>query len=224
MTVIKQINNPWRLPKMLTVKEFRSQYDLTEAQFKTVRKMADERSSSPVVTRQGSNTWMIVNEALLLEALEECKKTSRIKVKSEVHAEDETIIAELVDDLADCGIQKMSGDRANALDDLLGTFQAMEVYKPKQIDLNGSQDEIADLLTVYASKIQEKQTLIEGRKAALSDREEKLEKARLALSLMGSVDTGIDSEALKVNDKAEKLGAVELDVKKQLALLLQSLS
>jgi len=65
MTVIKQINNPWRLPKMLTVKEFRSQYDLTEAQFKTVRKMADERSSSSVVTRQGSNTWMIVNEALL---------------------------------------------------------------------------------------------------------------------------------------------------------------
>ena len=174
------------------------------------------------VSRRAKEIGIDTSSGLSLDDCDRLK--AEFDISESVHAEDETIIAELVDDLADCGIQKMSGDRSAALDDLLGTFQAMEVYKPKQIDLNGSQDEIADLLTVYASKIQEKQTLIDGRKAALSDREEKLEKARLALSLMGSVDTGIDSEALKINDKAEKLGAVELDVKKQLALLLQSLS
>lgn len=54
---------------MLTVKEFRSRYQLSESQFKRVRRLAEMTVGSPVTDRQGSATWQVTNEAALIEAL-----------------------------------------------------------------------------------------------------------------------------------------------------------
>lgn len=200
---------------MITTKEFKTLHGLSDSSFnRLTNRIKADCPGQDLTRRVNSRDWEILDVSLF----------ERYLTPQKVEAS-EVVEATLEPDPIPCAsIQVMSSDRATALDDLLGTFQAMEVYKPAQINLNGSQDEIADLLTVYASKIQEKKADIEDRKAALSDREAKLGKARKALSVMGSVEAGIESEASEINDKAKDLGADETDVKKQLAAILASLS
>jgi hypothetical protein len=120
-------------------------------------------------------------------------------------------------ELVCASISVMSQDRATVLDGLLTTFQGLDVYKPKQVELNGSQDAIADLLQTYASKIQAKEKEETQRQAAIADRQAKIQKADQALAAMQGFEKGLEAQALETNTLAADVKQEESRLKKQLA-------
>jgi hypothetical protein len=121
-------------------------------------------------------------------------------------------------------IQVLNPEQCSELDRLAALAESMQVYKPSQVDLNGSQDEILDLLTVFAVKVQDlEQTNLE-RIAALGDRKQKLATAENVLAHFINVGKGLESQSAQINDEAKEVAPKESDLKKLLDAMQATLS
>jgi len=121
-------------------------------------------------------------------------------------------------------IQVLNPEQCLQLEQLAAIAGSMEVYKPSQVDLNGSQEEILKLLTFAASQVQQKTQVNDARELSLTERKQRLETARNVLAHFKQVVKGSDLKATAINDEAREVNTVETDLKKQLAELLESLS
>ena len=121
-------------------------------------------------------------------------------------------------------IQVLNPDQCSELDRLAALAKSIQVYKPSQVDLNGSQDEILELLTVVAAKVGDiEQTNLE-RLAALGDRKQKLATAENVLAHFINVGKGLESQVAQINDEAKEVASKESDLKKLLDAMQSTLS
>ncbi len=121
-------------------------------------------------------------------------------------------------------IQVLNPDQCSELDRLAAMAESMQVYKPSQVDLNGSQDEILDLLTVFAVKVQDMEQTNLERITALGDRKQKLATAENVLAHFINVGKGLESQAAQINDEAKEVASKESDLKKLLDAMQVTLS
>jgi hypothetical protein len=121
-------------------------------------------------------------------------------------------------------IPVLNPDQCSELDRLAAMAESMQVYKPSQVDLNGSQDEILDLLTVFAVKVQDMEQTNLERIAALGDRKQKLATAENVLAHFINVSKGLESQAAHINDEAKEVASQESNLKKLLDAMQATLS
>jgi hypothetical protein len=121
-------------------------------------------------------------------------------------------------------IQVLNPDQCIELDRLAALAESMQVYKPSQVDLNGSQDEILGLLTVVATKVGDMEQTNLERLAALGDRKQKLATAENVLAHFINVGKGLESQAAQINDEAKEVASKESDLKKLLDAMQATLS
>jgi hypothetical protein len=121
-------------------------------------------------------------------------------------------------------IQVLNPDQCSELDRLAALAESMQVYKPSQVDLNGSQDEILGLLTVVAAKVGDMEQTNLERLAALGDRKQKLATAENVLAHFINVGKGLESQAAQINDEAKEVASKESDLKKLLDAMQATLS
>jgi hypothetical protein len=121
-------------------------------------------------------------------------------------------------------IQVLNPDQCSELDRLAALAESMQVYKPSQVDLNGSQDEILGLLTVVAAKVGDMEQTNLERLAALGDRKQKLATAENVLAHFINVGKGLESQAAQINDEAKEVASKESDLKKLLDAMQVTLS
>ena len=121
-------------------------------------------------------------------------------------------------------IQVLNSEQCSELDRLAALAESMQVYKPSQVDLNGSQDEILGLLTVVAVKVQDMEQTNLERMAALGDRKQKLATAENVLAHFINVGKGLESQAAQINDEAKEVASKESDLKKLLDAMQATLS
>ena len=205
---------------MLTVKQFRSQYSLSESQFKRVRSLADERSGSPVVERKGAKDYVIVNEKAILDVMAEYDNGSLLRPDKP-----QVIEAELEPDapVTSSSIQLLSTDKLSALDSIADLASGLTVYKRPEIALNGAQDEAVEMVTTLATRVLEMKTTNDQREQALQERKQNLDKIQATVQHLATVGKSQEMKADDINSEAKNLAATELDVKKQLAELLRAL-
>jgi hypothetical protein len=206
---------------MLTVKEFRSQYSLSESQFKRVRSLADERSGSPVVERKGAKDYVIVNQQAILDVMAEYDNGSLLRP-----VEPQVIEAELEPDhpATQSSIQLLSTDKLSALDSIANLANGLEVYKRPEIVLNGAQDEAVGMVTELATRVLGMKTTNDQREQALQERKQNLDKIQATVQHLANVGKSQEWKADDINAEAKTLAATELELKKQLAELLNGLS
>lgn len=121
-------------------------------------------------------------------------------------------------------IQILNSEQCSELDRLAALAESMQVYKPSQVDLNGSQDEILGLLTVVAAKVGDMEQTNLERMAALGDRKQKLATAENVLAHFINVGKGLESQAAQINDEAKEVASKESDLKKLLDAMQATLS
>lgn len=121
-------------------------------------------------------------------------------------------------------IQVLNPEQCSELDRLAALAQSMTIYKPSQVDLNGSQDEILGLLTVVAAKVGDMEQINLERLAALGDRKQKLATAENVLAHFINVGRGLESQAAQINDEAKEVASKESDLKKLLDAMQSTLS
>lgn len=121
-------------------------------------------------------------------------------------------------------IQVLDPDQCSELNRLAALAESMQVYKPSQVDLNGSQDEILGLLTVVAAKVGDMEQTNLERMAALGDRKQKLATAENVLAHFINVGKGLESQAAQINDEAKEVASKESDLKKLLDAMQATLS
>jgi len=121
-------------------------------------------------------------------------------------------------------IQVLNPEQCSELDRLAALAQSMTIYKPSQVDLNGSQDEILGLLTVVAAKVGDMEQTNLKRLAALGDRKQKLATAENVLAHFINVGKGLESQAAQINDEAKEVASKESDLKKLLDAMQVTLS
>jgi hypothetical protein len=121
-------------------------------------------------------------------------------------------------------IQVLNPEQCSELDRLAALAESMQVYKPSQVDLNGSQDEILGLLTVVATRVENMEKTNLERIAALGDRKQKLATAENVLAHFINVGKGLESQAAQINDEVKEVASKESDLKKLLDAMQTTLS
>jgi len=191
---------------MTTTKEFKTAKGLSDSAFNRLsNKIKADNPGLELTHRVNNRDWQIIDTALF-----------------EQYLTPKTVEASAVTPHA--SIQVLNPTRVSQLEDLANVAASMEVYKPKQIDLNGSQEVILDSIQFVASRVQEMNAINESRENALLERKDKNETAKNIITHLQQVAKGEELRASQINNEALEVNRDETDLKKQLADLLKALS
>ena len=191
---------------MTTTKEFKTAKGLSDSAFNRLsNKIKADNPGLELTHRVNNRDWQIIDTALF-----------------EQYLTPKTVEASAVTPHA--SIQVLNPTRVSQLEDLANVAASMEVYKPKQIDLNGSQEVILDSIQFVASRVQEMNAINEYRENALLERKDKNETAKNIITHLQQVAKGEELRASQINNEALEVNRDETDLKKQLADLLKALS
>lgn len=203
---------------MTTTKEFKTLHGLSDSAFNRLsNRIKAEYPDQELTRRINSRDWKIIDVALFEQYLS-YQRPQALPQAIDPQVETKAIV------IPHSSIQVLNPEQAMQLDQLASVAESMQVYKPSQVDLNGSQAEILEMLTLAAGKVQTINQTNDEREQALNERKQRLETAQNVLSHFAQVAKGSEVRASQINDEAKTVDTVESDVKKQLAALLASLS